>query len=567
MKNIFLLLIFLGLTTAYSQPIYSQSYPQNYFRSPLDIPLVLSGTFGELRSNHFHSGIDIKTQGHTGLKVYAAADGYVSRIKVSPWGYGNALYIKHSNGYTTVYAHLNHYNKRIDSIVKSVQYRRKSFSFDYYPKAGTIHVMKSEIIGYSGNSGSSGGPHLHYEIRDAASRPINPFLFGVKVPDNIKPTIKALRIYNLPENYNGTVVKEFKFTSKNTPIHKNDTITVAGKFYLGINSYDKLNGAPNKNGIYSYKILVDEEEFFNFTVERLVFSEKRYINSYIDFDEFYHHKNRFQRTYIASGNKLSNYKTSVNSGIIKISDSLAHKIKIIVKDYEGNTNIIEFSAKKGHVKTPKILNPKPNIMYNEINSYSISGAKINIPQGCLYEDIYFNMSETKNPYSSYSKLIRVGNPGIPLNNYVSLSIKADSNLTSELQSKAALASLSKNNRLIYEGGRYNDGWVTTKTRSFGSYYIVVDTLSPKIKAENIYNGKYITSLKNLNFIITDNLSGVDTYVGTVDGKWVLGKYDAKRNRLSFPVDEHFPKGSFKFKLKITDGKGNSTEKVFTLKKS
>lgn len=567
MKNTFHTLLIL-ISFLSSQTAYSQSYPQGYFRKPLDIPLVLSGTFGELRSNHFHSGIDIKTQGRMGLKVYAAADGYISRIKISPWGYGNALYIKHPNGYTTVYGHMLHFNKKLDSIIKSVQYSRKSFAVEYYPKANQIPIQKGEVIGFSGNSGGSGGPHLHFEIRDAAERPCNAFLFGIKVPDNIKPTIKALKIYLLPyDSYSNTLQKEYKFSSKRKPLSLNDTIIVTPNFYVGINSYDKLNGASNKNGIYTYSVYVDGKLHFNFTAEKIVFSEKRYINSYIDFKELYENRDRFQRSYVEPGNKLSVYKKKVNSGIINLKDSLAHQIKIETKDYAGNSNSMEFYVQNGPVKTPKIHYPAPNFKYTQQNLYRIENAKVSFPIGSFYDDIYFTMSSLKNIYNSYSQLIRVGNPEIPLHKYAQLSIKADSNLTPNLYAKAAIASLSKNKRLIYEGGKYSNGWVNTKTRSFGDYFIVVDTIAPRVKAENVYNGKYVTNQKSLDFIITDNLSGINKYIGTVDGKWVLGQYDPKKSRLSFPIDEHYPKGSFKFKLIIRDAKGNSKVVNYTLKKS
>ncbi len=557
MKNFWSITIFISLIFS-NYSLKSQAYPRNYFRSPLDIPLVLSGTFGELRGGHFHSGIDIKTQGRTGLNVYASAGGYISRISVSPWGYGNALYIKHPNGYTTVYAHLDRFNKTLDSLTKKIQYQRKSFKVNYYPKPGLLKVKKGEIIAYSGNSGSSGGPHLHFEIRDSGEHPLNPFLFGIKVRDNIKPTIKELKIYNLTD-YNHPVTWQFSINGKKNNLGKNDTIKVWKDFYIGIYSYDRLNGANNKNGIYSYSVSVDSTEIFRSTASRLSFSEKRYINAYIDYASYYNDKKKFQQTIILPGNKLSLYKNVKNSVVISVKDTAVHRITVKTMDFAGNSRTVQFFVKKGQIPVPRIFYPPPNFKYNEYNTYKTDDAKIEIPAGSFYQDVYFGMSSTKNKYTPYSKLIVAGDPHIPLHNYVTLSVKADSLLTKKLYGKAALASLSKDRKIIYEGGSYSNGYVKCKTRSLGSYFIVVDTVAPVIKAVNVYNGKNIRGQKSIDFTVTDNLSGVKKYNGYVNGQWVLGKYDPKRNRISFDIDEHYPKGDFEFKFVAVDDKGNERE--------
>lgn len=542
--------------------ISGQNVPKDYFHNPLKINMVLSGTFAELRSNHFHSGIDIKTNGTTGLGVFASAPGYVSRINISPFGYGKAIYISHPNGYTTVYAHLDHFNKEIDSIIKAEQYSRERFELNFFPPKGLIKIERGELIAYSGNSGGSGGPHLHFEIRDGAERPMNPLNFGIEIPDNIKPTIQGIRIYNFINNQS-VGYKEFKDYKGSTGLKTSDTIHTASQIYIGINTIDKLNGASNHNGVYSVIIKLDSQLVYKTEANRIVFSEKRYINAFLDFGTYYKQNTRYQISRILPANRLSIYQTVSNNGIIDLRDKKAHLINIEVSDIKGNTSKESFYV-KGNEDIIESPVDEANLFFDRDNKFIIPEATVSIPKGCLYENIHFNMKAKENKSSYYSPIIEMGNPEIPLHSYVTLSIKPDSNLTENLYSKAALASLTKTNSIYYEGGSYSNGFVSTKTRSFGSYFIVVDTIAPRIKALNIYNGKTLKAQNKVEFIITDDLSGIEVYKGLVNGKWVLGDYDAKRNLLSFEIDEHWPKGNLSFVLILQDDKKNTAKATYKL---
>jgi len=350
--------------------VSSQNYPKDYFSSPLDIDLYLSGTFGELRSNHFHSGLDFKTGGAIGKNVYSIADGYVSRIKVSPWVYGKATYIQHPNG-TSVYGHLDKYSPKIDSIVKAEQYRRESFAMDFFPEKNDIIIKKSEIIGLSGNSGSSGGPHLHFEIRNANQEPINPMHFGITIKDNIKPTIQKLFIYNIYQN-NISTKKDISLNYINGILSPkyHDTIAVSDKFYIGINSFDKLNGAPNQNGIYSMSIFVDDEKYFEFVADKFSFNETRYLNAYIDYEYFKKYRSRIQKSIILPNNNLSMYNSVKNRGLILMNEK-AKKVNIIISDFAGNKSEIVFWAKKddGLNNSVSTINKGILFKYKEENIY------------------------------------------------------------------------------------------------------------------------------------------------------------------------------------------------------
>lgn len=287
-KIFHLFIIFLFVLTGKSQ----SQFPQNLFDSPVDIPISLSGSFAELRSNHFHSGIDIKTGGEEGLRINACADGYVSRIRISPFGFGKALYVVHPQGYTTVYAHLQKFNSEIDRWAKSEQYKLQKFDVDLFPKPGELKVTKGQLIAFSGNSGSSQGPHLHFEIRDSKTEePIDPLLFGFPVKDFVRPTLNGIRIYpannsSLIHNKNEPYEPEIAGWGPDYRIKKKDTISVSGSIYFGVNAHDLMPGSSNKNGINLIEIFIDSALFFKWEAQKFNFNETRYINSFIDYAHY-----------------------------------------------------------------------------------------------------------------------------------------------------------------------------------------------------------------------------------------------------------------------------------------
>ncbi len=560
-----LILLSLFLLFLHHKSIAQNKYPQYYFRSPLNIPLVLAGSFGELRAGHFHTGIDIKTQGVVGKKVYAVADGYVSRIKVSPWGYGNALYIKHPNGYTSVYAHLNRYIDTIANMVITKEYRTKSFAVEIFPKAGSIKIKKGQVIAYSGNSGSSGGPHLHFEIRNSAEEPINPLLFGLKIPDHQYPKIRKFRIYNLFENgstkYNEYTLKQ---KGKTVNLKTNDTIKIhSDKFYTAVEGFDRWDAAVNKNGYYKLSYFFDDTLFFQFVADKLVFNQKRYINTYIDYAEYIKNKVRFQRSIIEENTKLRNTRNNINNGIISLTDNNIHIIKIIAEDFSGQKSTLIVVIKKGNPYKAKELSGA-FFEWNKNNIYENDDIKVDIPSGTFYSNQLFWTNKLRNPYSDYSKLIEVYDAGIPIHKYYTLRIRLDSNAQIIDKSKLCILSLNSKDQLIYEGGKYNNGFIETKTRSFGKYFIGIDTLAPIIKQQNVYNNKNITKQKSLNFKVSDDISGIDKYTATLDGKWILLKYDPKKSKLYYDIDKHFTLGKHNFKIIVSDAKGNIASKSYSL---
>ena len=328
-------------------------YPQTYFRSPVGYTFTLSGSYGEVRKNHFHSGIDIRTDGAIGKPVYAVADGYVSRINISPYGFGKAIYIQHPGGYTTVYGHLNAYAGEIATWARNQQYKNESFPLDTEVPKDVLKVKKGDIIAYSGNSGASGGPHLHFEIRDGATQePLDPLAFGIKWADNTDPRITWIRI--IPWGFNSMVnftekpaMLPVSYAGGTAAVKSTDTVMVSGSIIFGVEAFDFQDAASMKIAIKSVKLYVDDVKIFGQRIDRFPFAETRYVNAILDYPLYMATKQRVMLSYIAQNNILDIFDADVsNRGIVNFNDNKVHKVKYVVGDVSGNETQVTFFVKE-----------------------------------------------------------------------------------------------------------------------------------------------------------------------------------------------------------------------------
>jgi len=533
-------------------------YPQDYFTSPLDITLVLSGTFAELRSNHFHSGLDIKTQGKEGFKTYAAAAGYISRIKISRYGYGKALYITHPNGYTTVYAHLQKFSPTIEAYVKKHQYLKEIFEIELFPKAEDLKVSAKELIAYTGNTGGSGGPHLHFEIRDKQERPMNPMLFGFDIKDTTKPLVYELFGYPLSEgsHINGETSRvKIRIIKLPNGHYKTEQITAFGKIGFGIVSTDRQDLAANKNGLNLIKTTFNGTKSLEVDFKRFSFNETKHLNRFIDYGYFFETKKRIQKLFIESNNPLKLLKNHENKGIVCLEDATNSIYKIIVSDYKGNQSELTIPIKGLKKELPE-TKPIPlnlhQIIASEETILEKDHVSVQIYKDSFYENVAINFEVTNDT-------LKLHKPIIPLQK--SMNINFDiSQYKGTDQDKLFVGSVSRyGNKLYYTPTIKRGNTLTARTKYLGNYTLGIDDENPKIEAINFKNGSWISNYRYLKVKISDEISGIKNYRATINDQWILMEYDTKTQMLTHDFnDEIITDTKNNLKIIVTDNVGNSS---------
>lgn len=553
-KRVFIL--FISIFTV-SIVFAQNNFSDNYFRSPIDFQLQIAGNFGELRANHFHTGLDILTQNVEGKKVRSIADGYVSRINVSGTGYGNALYITHPNGYVSVYAHLKSFRADIAQYLDSIQHEKQQFAMNLYPLPDQFPVKKGSFIAYSGNSGRSSGPHIHFEIRERYSeKPINPMLWGIKVKDDVPPRIFSVTRYNFTDTI------DWDSFSKKTYSYKyinGKTIKTNGNTGFGIELQDYVTGRHNRNGIYELSLKIDDTVYFKVRFDKLSFYTNRYINSYIDYGAYLYTKKRITKCFVEPNNKWENYLVKKNRGIFRIDDDTLHKVEIIATDFYGNTKKVHFKIIRDttRVYAKQIQNKYfvQKLFYDKENFYNTDKLKINFHRNSLLYNINLIHFTTQAKFKAYSMVHHIHKESTPLFNKITLAIKVDS-LAKNLRSKVLVAKIDNNGKLLSAGGEYIDGYVVAKINRFGKYVLTVDTIKPRIVPISLAKTKTVSNSK-LRFKIYDNLSGIKSFNGYIDNKWVLFTYDAKYHLIQCSLkNEKIKKGEHQLVLKVEDYYGN-----------
>ena len=545
------------------QQIFStNSYPLVDFRMPLDIvPPALAGSFGEIRPNHLHSGIDFRTNQREGYPVYAIADGYISRIRIQNSGFGQALYIDHPNGYTSVYGHLQRFNPKITQYARQQEYDKKSFEIDEFPEATRLLVHKGDVIAYSGNRGSSGGPHLHFEIRDTKMEAtINPQLFGIDIPDNIPPVIYALYSYKLNgKPFNEFTPKEYhQVTGASGKYHltSSSTLSLTGEIGFGIITTDRHNGLSGTNGVYSIELEVDGQTVFTSALERFLFENSKGVNSHIDYPAFINTRKSIQKSFVDPGNPLKIYSHLVNNGRIACTDGKLHEVKYTITDSKGNKSILAFNVQAANQPLNLSAPPVPSgkiFAYNQQNEYKEDGLTVVFPKGTLYNDLDFVVKKLDRPTgNAYSPLYKIQNNLTPLHIGFDLWIKAD-DLPVKYQDKALIVNANR----ASQGGFYENGYVKAKPKNFGSFFIAIDTIPPVVVPVNIADGKNMKGISKMTFKIRDNLSGINSFNGYIDNQWILMEFDTKTATLWHTFEDQTGPGRHELRIVVTDMKNNS----------
>lgn len=532
--RIILIIIYLAPCIIISQ----DKYPENYFSKPVEIPLILSGSFGELRSNHFHSGIDIKTQSKQGLNIVSSADGYVSRIKIAHGGFGKAIYVNHKNGYTTVYGHLKKFNTEIENYIKKIQYRRESYEVDVYLNENTLNVYKNQIIAFSGNTGGSSGPHLHYEIRRTSNqKPLNPLLFGMEVKDTRRPEIKDLFIYNdVDTNFNNLTANKLKLTKLNDSVFNSNEININGLTGFGINVIDKQDLANNKNGVYKISTYYNDQLVNSILYDGFLFEESILINTLIDYKYYLNNKERIIKLFRSPGNTLSFYE-NLNNGLINKTKGYS-EFKIKISDIKNNNTyvIIPLNSENKLIQQNKKV--KSKIKYNKLinndleSNFNIENYQISIPKNTFLKNVNL-LIELKNDS------LKVINPTIPVFKNIKIVFPNYFDKKGNY-----LANMDQNNNEYFITSKLNSkNNFETKTKRLGTFFIKNDSVVPLIKSLSFKKGDWISNKNEIKFKILDKETGIKKYRGSINGKWVLFEYEYKKDEISYSFDQYYIKKS------------------------
>ncbi len=540
------------------------------FASPIQIPLSLSANFGELRQDHFHSGIDIRTQGVTGKEVIAAASGYVYRISVSPGGFGKAIYIHHPSGYTTVYGHLDRFIPEIEDYVISRQYEDRSYMVTLWPPRDKFRFSKGDIIAYSGNSGSSSGPHLHFEIRKSEEEiPVNPLLFKFGVEDNYEPIIEKLVIY--PAGRKTTINNKSKSLKINVNggngnyyLASGNEIAINGPAGFGLKAYDLLNNSYSKCAVYSIELKIDSLPVFNYLMDAFSFNESRYVNSHIDYEAYQKENVYIERAYVLPNDKLSVYHEVVNKGIFDFRDDRKHHVEIIVTDINNNKSVLTFIVKSAAAPREEVSNGPDEkdvvvMPYNRNNKFISKNATVIIPAGVLYDTLRFEFSKTSGNPDMYSDLYRIHNRYTPVHKPYTLYIKPGRILQGK-ESKLLIVQIADELKRNPLATAWVNGTLMANPGTFGTFYVGIDTIPPVISVNGFAPGANLSGKSELKIKINDDFSGIKSYEPLIDGKWALFEYDQKNNLLMYRFDsQRITKGiKHNITLNVTDNCGNAS---------
>ncbi len=555
MKKGFLFSVLLG----WGLFVQAQEVSHPSFRVPFDFPLYLSGNFGELRPNHFHGGLDFKTQGVEGKPVHCIEEGYVSRISVAPGGYGNALYVTHPNGYTSVYGHLKEFAPAIAEYVEEEQYARETFEVNLFPEASRFPVKKGEVIALSGNTGSSGGPHLHMEVRiTETNEPIDPLPFYLSdIRDTRVP--KAYSVMFYPQAGKGVVdgsTKKHAVTLVNRSGESvlSRPVSAWGEIGLGIRAYDYMNETSNMYGVYSVTLFVDSTEVFNSTVDRFLFDENRAINGWTDFDEYKRSRSWYMKSYLPEGNRLRMLRGGGNRGIVRIDEERDYQFLYLLKDAYGNTSRYRFTVRgKRQEIPPHASQGKYLLCWDQANVIQEPGMELAVPKGMLYENVevatkIFCDSE------AVAFVYQLHDTPVPLHTFCPLSIGIRNEPVADT-TKYYVASVW-GNALHYVGGTYENGWMKAPIRELATYTVAVDTVPPQVQP---LNRRMWERSKEIAFRLSDKHTGIRSYKGKIDGKFVLFTYNLKRRLACRLKEARIESGKHHtLELEVTDFCGNVT---------
>lgn len=546
----------------FCQVFPAKDYPKHYFRNPLNIPISLAGNFGELRPNHYHMGLDIRTKKRVNLPVYAAADGYIAKVKVEPAGFGQAIYINHPNGYTTVYAHLNDFSPALSAYVKQQQYKQESWRISIDVPPGMFPVKKGEQIALSGSTGGSEAPHLHFEIRSTSDDVnLNPTLFALPIIDNTKPTILGLAVYDGTKSIYEQSPKIFPVRNVKGVLRiRGGAITSSvSKLRFAISAFDTESGTANRNGIYQASLYDDNKPEIGFEMDRISYANTRGVNAHIDYKTKTNGGPYLQQLFRLPGYNNSIYYSFKNDGLIDLSDGALHLMKIDVKDGYGNIATLNFSVKYKEGAANTWLAPGKMFYPHMLDAFETPDCAFYIGEKCLYDSVHINFFKLPYP-GGISYTYEIGAVYIPLQDSFLVRIKPISNFDVSKMDKVVMQRFAGSKKDV-EKVQWQGGWASARFRDFGDFQLLVDEEPPRVIPVGFANGANLSRASRIVLIIKDNLDVFKNFRAELDGKWLRFSND-KGKSFIYNFDEHCPRGKHELKISVQDEAGNSATQVF-----
>ena len=562
LKHFFVFYIFVfNFSSSSAQVFPDQNYPTNYFRYPLDIPLKLNANFGEMRPNHFHMGLDLFTLRKENLPVLSPAEGWVSKIKIDPNGFGNAIYVSHPNGYTTLYAHMNSFLPQLKEAIEAAQYKKQSWKGEVLFEKNQFPVKKGQFIGYSGNTGASAGPHVHYEIRrtedDAC---VNALLFH-KVYDVTPPDISKLAIYDR----NKSTYEQFPRAVQ--LIRAVGTYSVAGgmvtvnsnKISFAIVATDRITGIPNSNGIFETVVYDNEEVISGFQIDGIDYLQTRYLNAHIDYRVKASGGSYWQHLTPLPGDRLPIYYKK-KDGCIYLEDTIAHAIKIIVKDANGNVSTVQFKLKRtATVSLPvNVYKDSRYMLPNQINVFEQNDVQLVSSEKSFYDAFRF-VYNYKTSAVAYSNIHVMHTPTIPVHDSLMYRIKPNKPIPASVINRVLMIKTARGKTEVAKAN-FVKGWYEAKFRELGEFWLEVDEMPPTIAIAGVKDSSILVASTKIVCTVADNKKKIKTFRAELDGNWLL--FTGLGPVFRYTVDEHCPPGEHELKFIVEDEAGNTTERIF-----
>ena len=547
----------------FAQPFPAKNYPKNYFTWPVVAKQGLAANFGELRSNHYHMGLDCRTDQQENKPVLASGAGYIARVKIEPFGFGRCIYINHPNGLTTLYAHLNDFYPDLEKYIKEQQYKLESWRVFLDIPAGLLPVTKGQRIAYSGNTGGSQGPHVHFEIRHTKTdKVLNPLLFGFPIADNIAPDILRLAVYDRN-------ISTYEQSPKFIPIKKVNGRYVTTPAILSMNTdkvsfaitaYDRYTGSTNKNGIYEAVLYDNDNPVVGFQLDSIGYDETRYLNAHIDYKLRSTGGSYVQHLSRLAGYPQGVYKDFSGDGVLDLSDQAVHQVKILVKDAAGNTSTIQLGVKGPSTKlsTPVIgpVTQSAEFYPGLVNIFENEKVSFYLAENQLYDSFRFRFNEII-PARGFP-IYQLHTGQVPVHSTFTVNIKN----TFTTRPDKMVMRRSWNNKDDYAKAINEYPWFRAGFRSFGNFQLLEDTIPPVITPVGFRNGMNTAGLSRLAFIIKDDTEELENFRAELDGKWLRFSNDKGRTFI-YKFDEHCPPGAHELKITVEDLAGNRTEKIYT----